>query len=282
MFEEVKSLHFFSLKEILRLAQNKFLKKLPNASDLTDSRHIIRDILKAGSVIKTEENRLVIENFEGLQFEARKNSSDLKVFNQVWIKKEYKPVLEYLYERNISVKRILDCGANVGYTSLYFSKYLNPKQIISVEADEQNAALIAKNASLNNSTAICVLHKAIWHKTAMLKINNTFRDGKNWSFAVEETADVNRQTVEAISINDIIQMYHWSNIDVLKIDIEGAERYLFQNNYFKTFLPKVKCLVIEIHDEYDIRRTIYDVLKENSFDFTEAGELTIAFNNGLI
>jgi hypothetical protein len=116
----------------------------------------------------------------------------------------------------------------------------------------------------------------------MLKINNTFRDGKNWSFAVEETADVNQQTVEAISINDIIQMYHWSNIDVLKIDIEGAERYLFQNNYFKTFLPKVKCLVIEIHDEYDIRRTIYDVLKENSFDFTDAGELTIAFNNGLI
>lgn len=282
MFEQIRSLRFFSLKEIFVLAKNKFFKNVPGSATLTHARHIIITLLKNRVSVKLTGNEIFIRNCRGLSFIARKNSSDLRVFNQVWIGEEYKPVLDYLRQKRIEIKTIIDCGANVGYTSLYFSKYLNDAHIISVEADKSNAEMLCRNIKLNNVAAVQVLHKAIWHRAAMLKVNTTFRDGKNWSFTVEETAEAECETVDAISIHDIAKKNNWSFIDLLKIDIEGAERYLFQNNHFKTFLPKVKCLVIEIHDEFNVREMIYDILEQEGFEHTEAGELTIAFSHHLV
>lgn len=282
MFAQIRSLYFFSLKEIWLLCQNKLFKNVDGSADLTFIRHLIRDILNAGSAIKISGSHLVIKHCSGLNFLARKKSSDLQVYRQIWVYREYKPVLDYLQKKKIEVKTIIDCGANVGYTTLYFSTYFKGAHIVSVEADKGNAEMVCRNIKLNNVAAIQVLHKAIWYRAAMLKVNNTFRDGKNWSYTVEETADVECATVDAISIQDITEKYNWSFIDLLKMDIEGSERYLFQNNYYKTFLPKVKCLVIEIHDEFNIRPMICNVLKQEGFEWTEAGEFTIAFNSRLI
>lgn len=279
MFEQIRSLYFFSSKEILLLCQNKLLKNVDGSSDITFTRHLIRDILKAGYAIKTNGSNLVIKHFNGLNFLARKKSSDLQVFRQIWIYKEYKPVLDYLRQKNIKIKTIIDCGANVGYTSLYFSMYLKDAHIVSVEADKGNAEMVRSNVKLNNIPATEVLHKAIWYREARLKVNNTFRDGKNWSYTVEETTDVECATVDAIAIQDIAEKHNWKYIDLLKMDIEGTERYLFQNNNYKSFLPKVKCLVIEIHDEFNIRPMICNVLKQEGFEWREAGEFTIAFNS---
>jgi len=44
-----------------------------------------------------------------------------------------------------------------------------------------------------------------------------------------------------------MEKYSLREIDMLKIDIEGAEKYLFQNNPHE-WLSKVKCLIIELHD----------------------------------
>ena len=41
-----------------------------------------------------------------------------------------------------------------------------------------------------------------------------------------------------------------NSIDILKIDIEGAEKELFMDNY-KTWLGKTKVIVIELHDRLD-------------------------------
>jgi FkbM family methyltransferase len=282
MLEELESLRFFSLEELYSLSLNKLFKKRDDTSDLSYRRHTIRDILKKEAGIELTADGFLIKNFDGFDFFARKNSSDLEVFNQVWIKKEYQPVVDYVRERKLAVNNMLDCGANVGYTSLYFSKHFDTANIISVEADEQNANMVHKNVQLNKATNIETLHKAIWYRTALLKITHTFRDGKNWSYTVEETDDEKEASVEATSISDIAAKYGWPIIDILKIDIEGGERFLFQNNYHETFLPRTKCVVIEIHDEFNARQAIYDAFSRHHFNYVESGELTIAFNNDLV
>lgn len=64
---------------------------------------------------------------------------------------------------------------------------------------------------------------------------------------VEEVDFCNEDTVSAISILDIMDFYKIEYIDILKIDIEGSEMELFENNY-EGWLSKTKVLIIELHD----------------------------------
>jgi hypothetical protein len=69
------------------------------------------------------------------------------------------------------------------------------------------------------------------------------------------------------------------HIDILKIDIEGSEKQVFtQVGASLDFLRITRCLVIEIHDEFNCREDIYNILTANHFEISEAGEMTIAIN----
>jgi len=46
-----------------------------------------------------------------------------------------------------------------------------------------------------------------------------------------------------------MERFQLEEIDLLKIDIEGAEKELFSTNY-ESWLPKTKVLYIELHDRY--------------------------------
>lgn len=54
-------------------------------------------------------------------------------------------------------------------------------------------------------------------------------------------------TIRAISINEIMLKYNIDHIDILKIDIEGSEKELFQEG-FESWLSKTSLLIIELHD----------------------------------
>lgn len=113
-------------------------------------------------------------------------------------------------------------------------------------------------------------------KECSFEDNKKAGDFKDWAFTVEETSEKKDAEVEGISIADITYYNSWQIID-----IEGAERYLFQNKYIKLFYREWNCLVMEIHDEYKIRQLIYNILREENFEWIDAGELTIAANHNL-
>ena len=80
-----------------------------------------------------------------------------------------------------------------------------------------------------------------------------------------------------------MDMLSWDTIDILKLDIEGAERFVFEDKQEAgEFLAKVKFIVMEIHDEYPIREHIYSTMRECKFDFFEYGELTIGQNKSFL
>src|SRR5262245_15773023 len=65
----------------------------------------------------------------------RTHTSDLLVFEQVLYREEYAP-LKGLGEPRL----ILDCGANVGYTSVYLLNHYPHARLIAIEPDAGNAA----------------------------------------------------------------------------------------------------------------------------------------------
>jgi FkbM family methyltransferase len=202
-------------------------------------------------------------------------TSDLKVFYQIFGNEEYKAVINIYNQLFLdSPQNIIDLGANVGLASIYLGTEYNSAKFKLIEPSLDNLEIARLNLKLNRID-FSDLEGGAWNKNTMLNLNRDFRDGKEWSINLSENQNGN---IKGYSIKDIIDQYD-TPIDILKIDIEGAEKILFEDSiYAFGFLEKVKCIALEIHDEYECREMIYNTLKLNGFIYFDTKETTIAVN----
>jgi FkbM family methyltransferase len=209
-------------------------------------------------------------------------SSDVLVFNQIFIDEEYKPVVE-IFKKNFNNHSnliIIDGGCNIGLTSLYLSNYFNDSNFICIEPDAQNFESLSLNLDNKNIKKLHKIKGGLWSKNIYLKILTDFRDKREWAFRVEETSE--KTDLPSFSINYLVKQYALEAIDILKIDIEGSEKEVFTNpNADVSFLLITKCVAIEIHDEFECRDEINTILTNYGFEFFSSGELTIGINKNL-
>lgn len=211
----------------------------------------------------------------------RSNSSDLHVLESVLLQNEYKPAVEYLLEsKNQFVNQIVDAGGNIGLTSIYFHCFFPDAHYTIIEPDASNFLLLKKNTEANGFKHKLLLKNALWISNEPLIIDDSFRDGKEWSLTVgsEKTSiETERKTgLTGITLQEIWTKNNKAAIDLLKIDIEGAERFLFADREFlATISASVGHLVIEIHDEFNIRGTINSEMKEMKFTKDEYADITL-------
>lgn len=231
----------------------------------------------------TNSYQITLNNDHKLIIRGHKHS-DYDVFMQIFNFEEYKLILSLLNNNsslNAGEKVFIDAGANVGYTTVYFSHFFNFDKIVSIEPSIDNIKVFNQNIEkLKNFKDITVIQKALAHtENLTFNLDTSFRDQKDWSIA---TLEDSKGTIEGITINEIIKANNLKNITLLKIDIEGAERFIFNKSNDLSFLNIVKILAVEIHDEYKIRDEIYSLLREYNFTLFESGELTVAINNRFI
>jgi FkbM family methyltransferase len=223
-----------------------------------------------------------VSNKEGVFFYLRKSpSSDAQVLYQIWSEKEYEIVADYI-EKNFQKERlrIIDAGANVGYASLYLFHRLKHRfdmEFVVIEPDAGNLDILQRNFEANKLLDYHIEKAGLFNKECYLHIRSDFRDGKEWSLQVEET---NEPTdLKGVEIVRTMGKYGWDLIDFMKIDIEGSEKYLFEeDSYVSGFLSKIKLLSIEVHEEYILQKEIEKSLINNSFGHFSHGEITIGHN----
>jgi FkbM family methyltransferase len=165
----------------------------------------------------------------------RPNTSDMDVFQQVFINEEY----EFPLDKAPEV--IVDAGSNIGLASIYYSIKYPDAKIIAIEPEDSNFLLLREN--IKNYPNIVSTHKALWHTKTRLKISNPL--GSKFSFRVE-TAD-DSQEVISLTMEELMDEYGLSFIDILKMDIEGAEKEVFSQSL--KWLSKVGMIAIELHDK---------------------------------
>ncbi len=196
----------------------------------------------------------------------RKNTSDEPAYYQIFHHKEYDMPLDFV------PATIIDCGANIGLTTVFFKNKYPGATIVAVEPEASNFKMLEKNTDKYKD--VHCLQYGIWNKTTNLKIINT--NDTHWGFTTEETDQEGADIIKSISIDKIMELYHLDSIDILKIDIEASEKELFEKNYEK-WLPKVKVIFIELHDEIKegCSRSFFKALVNYDFTMDHRGELLI-------
>ncbi|MEO6327604.1 MAG: FkbM family methyltransferase [Ginsengibacter sp.] len=113
-----------------------------------------------------------------------------------------------------------DIGANMGFYTVWMSKFISHGKIHSFEPDAQNFERLQKNITLNNLPAAVIANKkAIGDTDGELAFTEGL-DGEN--HIVDQGAD-NAVTVLSQKIESYVKQHNIFDIAYLKIDVEGFE-----------------------------------------------------------
>jgi len=200
---------------------------------------------------------------------CRYGTSDGGAFHQVFIEQEYAVI------GNSDPKLIIDCGAYVGYSSAYFLARFPNARVIAVEPDGSNFEMLCRNLSAYGDR-VQALRSAIWSRVTGLKVvKGQYRDGRAWTTQVRECLDDEKPDVMATSIGDLLERAGYDRVDILKMDVEGAEAIVFGEHY-EAWIDRVGTFAIELHNEW-CQKVFFAALRTSggTFTFSRSGELIV-------
>lgn len=202
----------------------------------------------------------------------RRPASDIDVLKQIYVDREYASIDDLP-----DVRLVIDCGANVGYSSAYFLSIFPQAQVVAVEPDPRNFATLERNLAPYGQRARC-FHAGVWSQAAPLVIaENSYGDGRDWSRQVRVCAPSETADFAGVDIATLLAQSGHERISLLKVDIEGAEAVVFAEN-FTFWLERVDAIAIELHDDSMFgngSEVFHRAIAGRGFKISHSGELTI-------
>jgi FkbM family methyltransferase len=205
----------------------------------------------------------------------RKRSSDWDVFRQVVGDCEYAPILDQLG----TVKWFVDGGANIGLATIEVKRRCPDARIVAVEPVGENYELLRRNLARYGS-AVSTKQAAIWNSACGVELDlETFRDGREWSATVREShsSSLSANAIQALTLDTLLAEHNICRVDLLKLDIEGAETKVFEDAN-PAWRDRVDCLAVELHPDSkfgDPTNAFATVFRGAEWLHSKAGELHV-------
>lgn len=169
------------------------------------------------------------------RIKLRNGTTDIKIYEQIFLNHDVK--LPF----NFPAKTIADCGSHIGCSALYFHLEHPNAEIHCFEAERRNYELLKENTAPYKN--IHCHHAAVWFEKT--KVNIQDPDEDPWTFRVDSKKDTGE--IDTFTLDEISNLFDAENLDLIKIDIEGAEKVVFE--HLPTgWLKKVQVINIELHD----------------------------------
>jgi FkbM family methyltransferase len=168
-----------------------------------------------------------------------------------------------------SPQLIIDGGANVGYASVLLANKYPDATILAIEPDTENLRVATDNCRPYPN--VHLIRGGIWSSDCSLALQNP--DAESWAFRVSEVNPTTPGALRGMSLSTLMEEYGFDAIDLLKLDIEGAEEEVF-SHADRSWLQKVNNIVIEVHGE-SAHRAVREALEEYPFEPSIKGEKLI-------
>jgi FkbM family methyltransferase len=164
-------------------------------------------------------------------FQVRLGMDDLDVFLNNVVREEYGQL-----PRKMTPSVIVDAGAYIGDTSCYFLSRFPSARVVALEPNAATFPQALANLAPYGSRAALEPY-ALWSKEAVLQFGGA-----------QTGAGVGRGcgTVRGVSLPWLLERYGIERVDILKMDIEGAEREVL-NAASLEWLARVEGVLVETH-----------------------------------
>jgi FkbM family methyltransferase len=186
----------------------------------------------------------------------------------------YKDILvcaDRQYDPNIpdfSPRVIVDAGAHIGIASITFACRYPRATIFAVEPEPANFAALLRNIAPYKN--IVPIRAALWKEDGEVGLGASKVHAKG----AFEIAEPGQLRVRAITVRTLMREVGVCSIDLLKMDIEGAEREVFEAC---DWIESVSTIAIELHDR--VKRGCREALHAaaRGFRFEDRGDVTFCF-----
>lgn len=206
-----------------------------------------------------------------LRVTFRRNQSDLYILRENLIDEIYR--FDGIDPR--SVQTVVDMGANIGLASLFLQARYPAARLVCVEPVRANTELIRVNAAQNGfdwiveraaiagTSGTVTLHPNEWWSSSTTTAGVAeYREGNPGR--LEKVLAMPPEEVEAVTVEQLMDRHGLDQVDILKLDVEGAEADVFAQD--TSWLERVRVLIVEIHDKYVDRAAIESVLQRAGFE----------------
>jgi FkbM family methyltransferase len=172
---------------------------------------------------------------------------------------------------------IIDCGANIGLSSIWLSQRFPDAVIVSIEPEPDNFRLLALNA--RNFPRIIALHAAISDKASRVTLLNN--DDAPWAWRTQEA---DSGPVAAVTIPYVTNLDKNYVLMAVKVDIEGFEINLLRDA--TEWVDDLPLLIFEMHDWMlpwsGSGHSFISVLSKHKRDYLLRGEHIFSYSHNAL
>jgi FkbM family methyltransferase len=195
----------------------------------------------------------------------RLRTSDISLYDELIVRKEYDIGCPEFHP-----KIIVDAGANVGLASVYFANKYPEATIIAVEPEPSNFKMLIRNSE--SYRKIFPVNAALWKADGIVNLGldvSQPTDRAKWAFRVVSNGTV---PIRAVTMRTLMSECGLETIDLLKVDIEGAEREVFADS---DWMDMIGVILVELHDR--LQPGCRDAVRKAAKGFAswEKGEMTV-------
>ena len=173
---------------------------------------------------------------------------------------EYKLIFKnkiYYFESQTKTPLIIDGGSHIGLSILYFKHIYPTSKIIGFEPDQETLAMLKKN--INNLADIKIVESGLYSQDGEISFDSDKTDGGRISNEGRDKIKVER-----------LSKYINSEVDFLKLNIEGAELEVLKDLDTTGKLGLIKELVLEWHSFAGRKQNLGEllmILERNGFKY---------------
>ena len=178
--------------------------------------------------------------FGAANFWIEPGSSDLYTIYEICYDRGYEPRQQ---QPPYHYRTIVDFGANIGVFSVWAAQAFHPDTLVAVEMELAVFRQLTANIQLNSlESVIHPIQAAIYEQSGQVATHR--RVGYHFH---ELRPQGDHAYVPSFTFADFLKHTGLNTIDLLKIDIEGAEKYLLTPENASLFRERVKYILLETH-----------------------------------
>lgn len=221
----------------------------------------------------------------GMSFQTRGQTTDINDAVVVLSGKEYPPELMGLEDSkqqyNGRPRVVLDCGGHIGTFSMYVKSHWPHTKIFAMEPVPDNQKLFKKNIARNQLQDVVMIPYALYGESGTFYIDLAGKQYDAVHIASERPGHDQFIEINALTLDQVITDNNIPLIDLMKLDVEGAEYHIFRHSR-ETLKKNVQRIIMEFHPAGDKAKRdelVGSLVADNAFELIYETKNILGFDN---